>query len=27
MKVSFSIHIFQNGKPDQDDSRHSINMH
>jgi len=27
MKVSFPIHIFHNGKPDEDDSRPNINMH
>jgi len=27
MKVHFSIHIFHNGKPDEYDSRPSINMH
>lgn len=27
MKVRFSIHIFHNGKPDEYDSRPSVNMH
>jgi len=27
MKVRFSIHIFHNGKPDEYDSRPSLNMH